>query len=110
MADIVGLLRELIRAELAGQLPSHIGVVEAVSDHNAADTENYGCDVRLRGRDLVLQGVPIGTGHLGTAAPPAVGDVVLVHFAGGDVSQPVVGGRLYSDALRPPPYEAGQIV
>jgi uncharacterized protein involved in type VI secretion and phage assembly len=110
LSDIVALLRQLIQAELARQLPSHIGVVEAVRAHSGpGDTENYGCDVRLRGRDVVLTGVPIATDHLGTVATPAEGDVVLVHFAGGDPGQPVIGGRLYSDALRPPPYDQGEI-
>lgn len=104
------LLRQLIRTELARQIPSHIGIVEAVKPHADSDKENYGCDVRLRGREIVLTGVPVVTDHLGSVATPAVGDVVLVHFVGGDPDQPVIGGRLYSDKLRPPPYDEGQIV
>lgn len=111
VSDIVSMLRQLIQAELARQLPSHIGVVEAVKAHaGPSDMENYGCDVRLRGREVVLTGVPIVTDHLGTVATPAVGDVVLVHFVGGDPDQPVIGGRLYSDALRPPKYDEGEMV
>ncbi len=110
MSDIVALLRELIRAELARHAPSHIGVVEAVADHAASDNENYGCDVRLRGRDLVLTGVPIATDHLGSVAPPEKGDLVLIHFVGGDPDQPVIAGRFYSDQLRPPEYAAGEMV
>lgn len=104
------LLRQLIRAELARHSPSHIGVVEAVASHSASDNENYGCDVRLRGRDLVLTGVPIATDHLGTVAPPKQGDVVLVHFVGGDPDQPLIAGRFYSDQLRPPEYNEGEII
>jgi len=104
------MIRELIRAELARHSPSHIGVVEKVTDHGASDNENYGCDVRLRGRELVLTGVPIATDHLGSVAPPAKGDLVLVHFVGGDPDQPVIAGRFYSDQLRPPEYAAGQII
>ncbi|MFZ5816347.1 MAG: phage baseplate assembly protein V [Bacillota bacterium] len=111
MSDIVALLRELIRAELAHHIPSQIGVVEAAAAHSdPSDNENYGCDVRLRGRDLLLTGVPLATDHLGTAAPPAKGDLVLVHFVGGDPDQPVIAGRFYSDQLRPPPYGPGEIV
>lgn len=111
MSDIVALLRELIRAELARHAPSHLGVVEAVADHGSdADSENYGCDVRLRGRDLLLTGVPIATDHLGAVAPPAKGDLVLIHFVGGDPDQPVIAGRYYSDALRPPKYGQGEII
>lgn len=110
MSDIVAMLRQLIRAELARHTSSHLGVVEAVAGHAASDNENYGCDVRLRGRDLVLVGVPIATDHLGTVAPPAKGDLVLIHFVGGDPDQPVIAGRFYSDQLRPPEYGLSEIV
>lgn len=110
MSDIVAMLRQLIRAELALHTSSHLGVVEAVAGHGGSDNENYGCDVRLRGRDLVLTGVPIATDHLGTVAPPARGDLVLIHFVGGDPDQPVIVGRFYSDQLRPPDYGLSELV
>lgn len=109
MTDLVALLRQLIQTELAGLNTCAVGVVEAAASHAEGDTENYGCDVRLRGRDVVLAGVPIATGHLGTVAPPDPGDVVLVQFAGGDLAAPVVVGRLYSDELRAPAYAPGEI-
>lgn len=110
MSDIVELLRQIVQAELARHLPSHIGVVEEVRPHSSpGDPENYGCDVKLRGREIVLAGVPIATDHLSTVAPPNKGDVVLVQFVGGDPNQPVITGRLYSDQLRAPKYDAGQI-
>jgi hypothetical protein len=107
--DLVALLRQLVQAELAAQLTSAVGVVEAAADHADGDNENYACDVRLRGRDVVLVGVPILTDHLGTVAPPSPGDVVLIQWVGSDGSQPVVVGRLYSEALRAPAYAAGEL-
>jgi phage baseplate assembly protein gpV len=107
--DVVALLRQLIQAELATQLHSAVGVVEKAADHADGDNENYACDVRLRGRDVVLVGVPILTDHLGTVAIPSPGDVVLIQWVGSDGNQPVVVGRLYSEALRAPPYAAGEV-
>lgn len=106
MSDLVAIIRQIVQAELAQQPGAHIGVVEKMQSHSEGDTENYGCDVRLRGRDLVLTGVPLTTPHLGTVAPPAAGDLVLIIFAGG---QPVIAGRLYSDALPAPAYAAGEL-
>lgn len=111
MPDIVELLRGIVRAELDRRLVSHIGVVDAAPAHSSdTDAINYQCDVKLRGTDLVLKGVPLAADHLSVVAPPAKGDVVLVHFVGGDPDQPVVAGRFYSDVLRPPPYDENQIV
>jgi uncharacterized protein involved in type VI secretion and phage assembly len=109
MTDLVALLRQLIQTELAAVPATAIGVVEAAPDHAEGDTVNYGCDVRLRGRDIVYAGVPIATGHLGTVAPPHKGDVVLLQFVGHDHAQPVIIGRLYSEALRAPAYAAGEL-
>jgi len=106
MSDLVAIIRQIVQAELTQQPGAQIGVVEKMQSHAEGDTENYGCDVRLRGRDLVLTGVPLATPHLGTVAPPAPGDVVLILFAEG---QPVIAGRLYSDALPAPAYAAGEL-
>ncbi|HWI64925.1 MAG TPA: hypothetical protein VNT75_24110 [Symbiobacteriaceae bacterium] len=106
MSDLVAMIRQIIRAELAAAPGAHVGVVEKIQSHAEGDTENYGCDVRLRGRDLVLTGVPLATPHLGTVAPPNAGDVVLLVFADG---RPIIAGRLYSDALPAPPYAEAEI-
>lgn len=105
------MIRQLIRAELERQAVSHIGVVEAAEGHSSdADAVNYSCDVRLRGLDLVLKGVPLAADQLSTVSMPTPGDLVFVQFAGGNPDQPVITGRLFSDQLRPPPYDKGQIV
>ena len=82
---------------------AELGLVEAVYPHSSnGDTDNYGCDVRLKNSGLLLKRVPIATGHIGTVAIPNVGDLVLLTFDKGDVNQPIVIGRLYNDADRPP--------
>jgi len=43
-------------------------------------------------------------------AIPNAGDLVLVEFLGGDVNAPIIIGRLYSDAVRPPVSKAGELV
>lgn len=107
MSDLVAMIRQIVQHELSQAPAAQIGIVESVQSHAEGDTENYGCDVRLRGRDLVLAGVPLATPHLGTVAPPAPGDVVLIIHADG---RPVIAGRLYSDALPAPPYAAGEML
>ena len=46
--------------------------------------------------------MPVATGRLGAVAIPAVGELVLVQFVGGDINAPVITGRLYNDEDRPP--------
>ena len=79
--------------------------------HEAADDENnYEVDVRLKHEDLELRRVPIAVGHMGLAAPPKAGDLVLVQFLNGDLNQPVITGRFYHDGERPPLHHADEIV
>ena len=52
----------------------------------------------------------MATGHIGTAAIPNVGDLVLLTFDRGDVNQPIVIGRLYNDEDRPPLNRADEII
>lgn len=103
MSTLVGTLQEIIRHELRGLRVAELGVVEAVQPHaDAGDHDNYGCDVRLKNSGLLLKRVPVVTGHIGTAAIPNVGDLVLLAFDKGDVNQPLLVGRLYNDRDRPP--------
>ena len=77
---------------------------------------------RLRHRQLRVHGraarlgasscseVPVATGRIGAASIPAVGELVLVQFVGGDINAPVIVGRLYNDEDRPPANEDGKAV
>jgi uncharacterized protein involved in type VI secretion and phage assembly len=90
---------------------AELGVVEAVYSHSSSsDTDNYGCDVRLKNSGLLLKRVPIATGHIGTAAIPNLGDLVLLVFDKGDINQPIVIGRLYNDEDRPPLNNSDEVI
>ncbi len=103
MTSIVETIQKIVRSELQAVRIAELGVVEAVSPHaDSGDDDNYGCDVRLKNTGLLLKRVPIATGHLGSAAIPNVGDLVLLTFAKGDLNQGIVIGRLYTDDDRPP--------
>ncbi len=103
MSTILGMIRELVRLELAALRLTDVGIVEDVHPHaDADDGDNYGCDVRMPNSGLLLRRVPIATGHIGTVAIPNVGDLVTLQFCNGDVNQPIVTGRLYTDDDRPP--------
>jgi uncharacterized protein involved in type VI secretion and phage assembly len=103
MSRIIELIRRVVQQELARNRGSLLGVVTTVYPHEAADDENnYEANVRLKHEDLELRRVPIAVGHVGVAAPPRVGDLVLVQFLNGDSNQPVVTGRFYHADERPP--------
>ncbi len=111
MSTIVNTIQEIIRHELRGVRVAELGVVEAVYPHSGGDdNDNYGCDVRLKNSGLLLKRAPIATGHIGTAAIPNVGDLVLLIFDKGDVNQPIVIGRLYNDGDRPPLNKTDEVI
>lgn len=111
MSSMVETLQAIVRQELARLRITELGVVEALYPHEAADDkDNYGCDVKLKGSGLLLKRVPVATGHVGTAAVPNVGDLVLLAFDRGDVNQPLVIGRLYNDEDRPPLNRADEVI
>ena len=103
MTSIVETIQEIVRSEMRTIRIAELGVVEAVGPHSDdSDSDNYGCDVRLKNTGLLLKRVPVATGHIGSVAIPNVGDLVLLGFAKGDVNQPILLGRLYTDDDRPP--------
>lgn len=111
MSTIVSTLREIIRQELQSLRMTELGLVEEVYPHSdASDTDNYGCDVKLKNSGLLLKRVPIASGHIGTAAIPNIGDLVLVSFYKADVNQPIVVGRLYNDKDRPPVNKPNEVI
>ena len=101
-------IRRIVAEELAQLRTAELGIVEEQHPHASdSDTDNYACTVRLRDSDIVLPHVPLATQRLGTVAIPAVGELVLVQFLGGDINAPVITGRLYDEVTRPPVNEAG---
>jgi phage baseplate assembly protein gpV len=111
VGTIVSTIQEIIRQELRGVRVAELGLVEEVYPHSSQqDSENYGCDVRLKDSGLLLKRVPILTGHIGTAAIPNKGDLVLLAFDRGDVNQAFVIGRLYNDDDRPPLNNPNEVI
>ena len=103
METIVSTIQEIVRHELRSVRIAELGLVEDVFPHSGnGDSDNYGCDVRLKNSGLLLKRVPLAIGHIGTAAIPNKGDLVLLNFDKGDVNQPIVIGRLYNEKQRPP--------
>ncbi len=111
MSTVVGTIREIIRQELQSLRITEFGLVEEVYSHaDSSDTDNYGCDVRLKNSGLLLKRVPVATGHIGSAAIPNVGDLVMLSFFKGDVNQPIIVGRLYNDKDRPPLNKSNELI
>lgn len=105
------IIRRVVGQEIAQVRSSALGVVTAVFPHSASDDEhNYEASVRLKHSELTLPKVPIAVAQIGFAATPQVGDLVLVQFIDGDLSQPVIAGRLYHDEARPPLHAADELV
>jgi phage baseplate assembly protein gpV len=111
VSRIVEIIRRVVLEELARNRGSLLGVVTTVYPHEAEDDENnYEANVRLKHEDLELRRVPIAVGHVGIAAPPRVGDLVLVQFLNGDSNQPLVTGRFYHADDRPPLHKEDEIL
>ena len=111
MPSIIETIQAIVRQELAAVRVAELGLVEEIYPHRgASDDDNYGVDVRLKNSGLLLKRVPVATGHVGTAAIPNVGDLVLLAFDQGDVNQPIVIGRLYDDEDRAPVNDADEVI
>jgi hypothetical protein len=103
VSRIVEIIRRVVLEELARNRGSLLGVVTTVYPHEAEDDDNnYEANVQLKHEELELRRVPIAIGHVGVAAPPRAGDLVLVQFLNGDSNQPLVTGRFYHADERPP--------
>jgi uncharacterized protein involved in type VI secretion and phage assembly len=104
-------IRRIVREELGQIRTAELAVVEEQHPHaDEGDTDNFACSVALRDSGIVLKKVPVATQRIGTVSIPAVGDLVLVQFVGGDINAPVITGRLYNDEDRPPPNDDQQAV
>jgi len=104
-------IQKIVQQELGRIRTAELAVVQEQHPHASdGDRDNYACTVQLRDSGLVLKRVPVATGRIGSASIPAVGDLVLVQFIGGDVNAPVIVGSLYNDEDRPPVNADGQWV
>ena len=111
MSTILSTIQEIVRQELRAVRIAELGLVEALYPHaGGSDADNYACDVRLKNSGLLLRRVPVATGHIGTAAIPNIGDLVLLTFEKGDVNQPIIIGRLYNDDDRPPINKPDEVI
>jgi phage baseplate assembly protein gpV len=104
-------IQRVVQHELGRVRTAELAVVQEQHPHaSESDTDNYACSVTLRDSGILLKQVPVATARIGTVAIPAVGDLVLVQFIGGDLNAPVIIGRLYNDEDRPPVNEDGQAI
>lgn len=112
MSDrLLEMIQRVVRHELAQQRTSLLGVVTSIFPHEADDDDNnYEADVRLKHSGLELRRVPIAVPHVGVAASPREGDLVLVQFVDGDLRQPLIMGRLYHADDRPPLHRGDEVL
>lgn len=111
MDGLLEIVRRVVAHELARQRGAQLAVVTAVHAHASADdSNNHEADVRLKHQDLELTRVPIAVPHVGAAAPPRVGDLVLVQFIEGDLNQPVLTGRFYHADDAPPLHDEDDVL
>lgn len=110
-AGIIDIVRRVVGEEMALVRGNLLGVVSAVfANEEANSNNNYEINVRLKHEDLELKKVPVAVSHVGFAAPPRAGEVVLVQFINGDLSQPVITGRFYTDEALAPLFREDEIL
>jgi uncharacterized protein involved in type VI secretion and phage assembly len=104
-------IRRIVQEELGRIRTAELAIVEEQHPHESgSDMDNYACTVRLRDSGIVLRQAPVATQRIGSVSVPAVGEMVLVQFIGGDINAPIIVGRLYNDEDRPPVNADGQAI
>lgn len=111
MSGVLEIVRRVAQQEMERAHACLLGVVSAHYPHtDANDDNNYEVDVKLKHQDLELRRVPVAVTHMGFAAVPQEGDLVLVQFIGGDLNQPVITGVFYHADNRPPLHDEGDVL
>ncbi len=104
-------IRRIVQQELAQFRTADLAGVQEQHPHaDDSDKDNYACTVVLRDSGIVLSQAPVATPRIGQASIPAVGDLVLVQFVGGDINAPIITGSFYNDEDRPPANVDGQAI
>jgi len=114
MSGMVDVIRKIVEAEIRKIYVTEVGVVTSVFPD---PDDFYRCHVKLLSRGVVdrdgeieLRDVPIATQQIGLVNIPNIDDLVLVSFLNGDLQAPVVIGRLYNDAQKPPANKIDEFV
>jgi uncharacterized protein involved in type VI secretion and phage assembly len=104
-------IQRIVQEEMRRLPIAELAIVQEQHPHaGESDKDNYACTVQLRNSGVVLAKVPVATPRIGAVSIPAVGDLVLVQFVGGDINAPVITGSFYNDEDRPPVNDDGQTV
>ncbi len=110
-AGIIDIVRRVVSEEMAHSRGSLLGVVsEVFPNEDAKENNNYEINVRLKHEDLELRRVPVAVSHVGFVAPPRRGELVLVQFINGDLNQPVITGRFYTDEALAPLFKEEEVL
>lgn len=111
MSDLIGVLRAIVRDELARRRPPELATVTQVHARTGDDDKsNHQVNLKLRASSVELQRVPVTVPRLGWSALPNEGDLVLVEFVGGDLNAPIVVGCVYDDQAHPPVAQPHEVV
>lgn len=110
MSAIMGVLRAMVREELAARRECELGIVTQVFSSDGGDENSLELNVRLRGSAVELQRVPVVVARSGLSALPRVGDLVALLFVGGDLNAPLVVGVVHDEQTRPPDAGADELV
>jgi uncharacterized protein involved in type VI secretion and phage assembly len=104
-------IQRIVQEELGRVRAAELAIVQEQHPHASdSDKDNYACTVQLRNSGIVLRQVPVATSRIGGVSIPAVGELVLVQFVGGDINAPIITGCLYNDEDRPPVNDDGQAI
>ena len=108
-AALFDSVTRIARHEAARRAVAGIGVVTDVFPADTAPPD-HAVSVRMLDSGLVLPNLPVAVGVMGFASIPAIDDLVVVLFTGGDIAGGVVVGRLYHPGQVPPKHASGEIV
>ena len=102
--SLIETVRQIVRQEMQS---AHNSTLAIVQEQHIGDGE-YACTVQTQDAEIVLKQVPVATARMGMVSIPAVNDLVLVQFIGGDINRPIIIGSLYNDEDVPPANADGQ--
>jgi len=110
VSDLVGVIRAVVRDELARRRGPELGTVTVVNPKTSdSDDGNHQVNLKLRS-GLELQRVPVTVPRLGLSALPNVGDLMMVHFIEGDLNAPIAHGCVYDEQSHPPQAAEHEVV